>query len=229
MHRAVQHAMQSSLTLSVIPAGTGNDFVKTIGIPTDPVQALHEMMAGCERVVDILRVNDRWTVNAMGIGLDADVVEAVERHRTVKRMGRLAYAAVLPGVLFRHRRFSLHMLIDGEQVCADDVSLVVVSNGPAFGGGMRLAPQACVDDGLLDVCVVAGITKPRLLMLFPSVYRGRHVHLPYVRFFRGQSIQMSLPEGCKSAQLDGEWLPSVVNLAVSVQANALRLLTPSHR
>jgi YegS/Rv2252/BmrU family lipid kinase len=199
--------------LSFIPAGSGNDFARGHGIPLDPVKALSNLLdavrEGRSRRIDVIRSREGGTaLSSYGAGLDAAVAVAVNRSPLKRllgriRLGRLAYVCLLVRVLAAYRPADAVLHVDGERHLLKGIWLASVSNIPSYGGGMRINPDAVPDDGLLDVCVVQGITRMKLLTAFPRVYSGSHTSIAGVSFFRGRRIRLE-PASPLAVHADGE-------------------------
>jgi diacylglycerol kinase (ATP) len=227
VHRVAQVSIAQNRPLAVIPAGTGNDFVRNVGIPTSLDAALLTAMSQPIRRLDVLQVNDGWTVNACGFGLDADVVHHVEQSPKVKRLGRLAYGIIMPKTLYHYRPFAMELVVDGQSFAFHHVSLVVLSNGRSIGGGMQITPHAVMNDGRCDICIVSDLTKFSLLRLFPSVYRGQHIRHPAVTFFQGQEVRIHFRNTARRSEFDGEVGRTYEEITATVQPGGLRVITPA--
>jgi len=211
--------------LSVIPAGTGNDFIRMLGIPADPFDALDVLTEGRERAMDLGRVaDDRCFVNGMGIGIDAQVA------RDVLQMDRLtgavAYVSAAVKEVFRFKAFPV--VIDSGDWRIDLGCLSIgVSNGKYAGGGFKLAPEASVDDGQIDVSVIEDYSKLERLVRLPRVRAGKHLQWRKVHYRQLREATISSPEKL-IAHMDGEpyRLPSG-SFDVAVLPNALRVLVPA--
>jgi lipid kinase, YegS/Rv2252/BmrU family len=199
--------------LAFIPAGSGNDFARGHGIPLDPVKALSNLLdalrEGRSRRIDVIRSEGGGAaLSSYGAGLDAAVAVAVNRSPLKRllgriRLGRLAYVFLLVRVLAAYRPVDAVLEVDGKRHRLKKIWLVSVSNIPSYGGGMRINPDADPDDGRLDVCVVQGITRMRLLTAFPRVYSGSHGAIAGVSFYRGRRIRLE-PASSLAVHADGE-------------------------
>lgn len=185
---------------AVIPAGSGNDFARDHGIPKDPLEALTHLLETvhgrrCRRI-DVIRFDGgEAAVNSGGAGLDAAVAAAVNRSRIKRLLGRLClarlvYVFLMIRVLITWRPADVVLEVDGVRHTFRRVWLTAVTNIPSIGGGMRINPQASSGDGLLDVCVVHGISRLRLITAFPRVYAGAHASIRGVSFLRGTRIRI---------------------------------------
>jgi diacylglycerol kinase (ATP) len=209
--------------LAVLPAGTGDDFAKAIGPKKlDDAAAL---LANPEiRDIDVVRVaagsTTRYYVNIAGAGFDSEVNEtANSMTRTLGATGTYVVA-----VLKTLRRFApahYEIEVDGERITTDAM-LVVVGNSRSYGGGMRVFPDAKIDDGLLEICVVHALSTSAFLRAFPRVFRGTHVGHPKVTMLRGTRVTV---EANRRIQVyaDGERVGSLPAIFV-IRPAALRLV-----
>jgi diacylglycerol kinase (ATP) len=183
-------AADNGARLAVVPTGAGNDFARVLGYdPKQPLRSFDALRedAGRDRVVDLGRVNGRWYTCVTASGFDA---EANRWANTVQRLsGTTLYVAAVLRTIAVYKPHPFRLTVDGE---AHEIRawLVAVGNGPAYAGGMRIAPDAHLDDGLLDVTVVGAMTKPQLLWNFPKVFRGTHTSHKLVQTFRAARVEL---------------------------------------
>jgi YegS/Rv2252/BmrU family lipid kinase len=198
--------------LGLLPLGTGSDFVRSVGSPRRIEDAVACIASGRARPVDAGRVQYvdedgkdcvRYFANVASFGISGLVDEIVER--TTRRLG--GGAAFLIGALralLRYRSERVEIRVDGEPVFDGPLVLGTGANGRYFGGGMQVAPEARIDDGLLDVVVVPALPWPRLLAKLPMIYRGAHLHDAAVTHHRGRVIEALAEPGLVKLELDGE-------------------------
>ena len=211
--------------LCVIPAGNGNDFVRTVGIPLDPIHALDVLMRGTTRTIDVGKVaQDRCVVNGLGIGIDAQVA------RDVLKMERLhgvpAYLTAAVKEVFRFKAFPITLAAEDWDLELECLSLGI-ANGPFCGGGFKLAPLAKVDDGQIDVAVIGDFPRLERLIRLPQARAGKHLSLPQVHYRQVVEVTVSSSEKLV-AHVDGEpyRLPREP-FHVAVVPDALRVLVPA--
>jgi len=189
-----------SVSLGIISTGTGSDFVRSAGIPRNYVSACSCLTSPQRRLIDIGIVeyrkngqsSKRFFVNVAGIGFDAAAVEATEQLPKYFG-GTIPYLAGLLRTLVGYRNKSVELGI-GDRAEKARVLSVVVSNGNYFGGGMRIAPEASLDDSLLDVCVIGDVGKFDLLKSLPMVYKGTHGDHPKVRMEKAGKVTVESAE-----------------------------------
>jgi len=197
-------AADTSRRLAIVPTGAGNDFARNIGYdPKHPLDAFGVLEHGKDRVIDLGRVNGRWYTCVTASGFDA---EANRWANTVHRLsGTALYVAAVLRTLAVYKPHPFRLTVDGE---THDLHawLVAVGNGPAYGGGMNIAPNARLDDGLLDITVVGDMSRVQMLMNFPKVFKGTHIGHAKVRTFRGARVELeSLDESVPmDVYADGE-------------------------
>jgi diacylglycerol kinase (ATP) len=198
------HALVGTDTaLAVLPSGTGNDLAAALGIPIDPLEAVRHvtesLSSGQRRRIDLGRIDvgridvGRLTTGGtcfttvLCTGFDAAVSERANAMRwpAGPRRYDLAVLAELAALTPRPVR----VCVGGTEVQREAI-LVAVGNGPSYGGGLRICPDATLADGLLDVIVIAAASRRRLLRVFPSLRAGAHVHEPEVTVLRGTSVHI---------------------------------------
>ncbi len=204
VNEVVNGIAESGAVMGVIPAGSGNDFARTLGIPLDFEEALECVLQGETRSMDVGLINGRRFVNVASVGFDAQVV--LETYKIKKRIrGPLAYPLGVLKTLAGYRPFAMEIETD-ERTIRKQVLLAAVANGVYYGGGMKIAPEAVADDGLFDVLVVEDMPRLKILRLFPMIYSGRHLSRSEVEYFRTGKIKISCEEGHINS--DGEIIGS---------------------
>lgn len=220
-----------SVTLGLLPLGTGCDFARALGGPRGFDAALAASADAPPRTIDAghLRCHgldgepaERFFVNEASFGLSARVVEEVER--SGKGLG--GTAAFLLGTLrgaMRHRCAPIELYVDGRRVFTGPAMLGAAANGQWFGGGMRIAPGARLDDALLDVVWVREIGLGALVRKLPKLYAGRHLGDPVVGSLRGARVEARAEPNTVGVEADGEWIGSLP-AQIGIRPAALRML-----
>lgn len=217
IHEVIQHIVPRDIPLGVIPCGTGNDFARSIGIYRSTLTQQLNMIARSEpRSIDLGRVGSIWFAAILSSGFDALVNERANVMRWPK--GRMRYNIAMIEKIAALRTHSYRMRCD--EISLDvEATLVTVANGPSYGGGMNVCPDANLTDGLFDVMVLGKVSRIELLKVFPKVYTGRHVGHPAVSFYRCQKIEII---GSGSSFADGEPI-SALPLSAECVPNALKV------
>ncbi|MDQ6649533.1 MAG: YegS/Rv2252/BmrU family lipid kinase [Actinomycetota bacterium] len=221
VHLALQAVAGTTTPLGVVPAGTGNDFATALGLsPRRPSDAVAAVVAGRTRSVDAVRVGDLWWDCVMGAGFDSAVNERANGMRWPRGPMRYNLAILAELGVFRPAPFTL--ALDGVR-SETEAMLVAVANAPAYGGGLRVAPEALLDDGLLDVVVVGPMSKATFLRLLPQVRSGGHIGHPSVTVHRARVVELA-GEG-QTAYADGELL-SPLPVRAECVPGALQVFAP---
>jgi diacylglycerol kinase (ATP) len=215
---ALQVVAGTDVPLGIVPAGTGNDIARALGLALDdPVAAVDLASRGVTRPIDLGRANGRWFAGVLGSGFDSMVNERA--NRMTWPSGRSRYNLAILAELRTFRPVPYTLELDGES-WQTEAMLVAVGNGSSYGGGMRVCPDARLDDGLLDITVLGPISKPEFLRVFPTVYKGTHVHHPAVTVRRARQVVLTSPG--VTAYADGERV-SVLPVHVEAMPDALRV------
>jgi len=212
--------------LGLLPTGSGNDTRRTLGVPTDLTNAAMTLATGERRRFDVGVCNGLYFNNSFAAGLDARVTaKAVEYKTTTKRSGLWLYLTALMHVLF-HELYPHHVQVswDGAPTVDVDMLALVVTNGPTYGGGFFITPDADPADGLFDVCVIAPLSLPGALMRLPFVIIGRHTKMKPVSMSRHSSVVIE-SDDLLPAQLDGEVLLGR-RYEISILPGAVECLVP---
>src|SRR6478672_7269226 len=178
VHLGANLCAGTGVPLGIIAAGTGNDIARELGLPVrDAAKAVERILDGGTRLVDAARHTmasgeHRWFLGVLAAGFDAVVNERANQWRWPKGPMRYNLAIMRELPVFRAIPYVLEL--DGTRM-ETEAMLVAVGNGPAYGGGMRVAPDASFDDGLLDVLVLHRISTAEFLRVFPTVFKGTHV------------------------------------------------------
>jgi YegS/Rv2252/BmrU family lipid kinase len=220
-------------TLGLLPLGSGWDLARSLDLPRDFDSSLEVIARGERRSIDAGRVEyrdtagrprSRFFVNEASTGLSGKTVEIVGR--MAKRVGpRLGFIAGAVGAILSHRPIEAAVEIDGERVYEGPISMAVAANGCYFGAGMRVAPGARLDDGVLEIVLVRGLPVSRLLANLPLFYLGRHGRHPAVSFHSARSLQILPKKGSAPIDLDGESVGGLP-LRVEVLPRALDVFAP---
>lgn len=221
VHIAVQALANTGTNLGIIPAGTGNDVARYLGIPRSNPQLAADVVVGSHvRTIDLARSGSSYFVTVLASGFDSKVNERANTMGWPKGQLRYNLATLAELRVFEPLPYTIEM--DGATRRLDAM-LVAVGNGPSFGGGLRIAHGAEIDDGWLDVVIIKPMSKLELVKTFPKLYSGKHVTHPQYEHHRVRSVTVAAPGIV--AYADGERLGSLP-LTVDIAPNALRVLAP---
>lgn len=192
----VKATLGADVELGFFPAGGGNDVALALGLPEDAVAAAHSFLQSPPRPVDILRArfsDGRSSVYVGGGGLGLDAEAAQYANGRFRRLpGAARYVAGALWALVGFEPLHVEVEIDGELIVAGDDPLLLAAavNTPTYGAGVKIAPAAEVDDGLLDLVLVRQLSWTRLLEIIPVVLRTGDVREPEVRRFRARRVRL---------------------------------------
>jgi len=238
VHRHLGQLVKLGLPVLVVPAGSGNDFARSLGLGSvrDSLAAWKKFCsgAGAARAIDLGTISDVHTTQkhsfccVAGVGLDSEVARKANKLPRWLR-GHGGYALSLAPTIFSFAPFPLKVLGAGENGdwvvrSNQPTMLAAFANGPLYGGGMKIAPRAKMDDGLLDVCIVGRVDPFKLFCLFPTVYSGRHLKIREVQYFQSAGVRVET-EHPLDVYADGEHVCRTP-VDISVQSAALKVIAP---
>ena len=188
------------MALYFVPAGTGNDFVRMLNLPKDPIEALRRQLDGRPHPIDVGRVNEHYFLNVSGCGFDVEVLRQAVRF---KRVGKeiLPYLLGILAALRHFRPLDIELTMNGKTE-KRQVTIVSIGNGRYIGGGMMAVPHAVIDDGLFDVVLVDKVSRLAILRLLSKFISGRHVELPMAHESRCTALTIRCPG--MTVNMDGE-------------------------
>ncbi|MBQ3483216.1 MAG: diacylglycerol kinase family lipid kinase [Clostridia bacterium] len=226
LHGVIGH---TNASMTCYPCGSGNDFVKYYG-GADSFLDLDALIAGAETEIDVMRIDDRYSMNVTNFGFDTAVVKTMERVRHKKLLGgNNAYTTGIVTALLRSMRTACTVEVDGEAINDGECLLCTVSNGRYVGGSFCCAPRSVNDDGLLEVCLVRPLSRLTFFQLIGRYKKGTLLDNPkyrkYITYRRGKSIHVHAPEGF-SFCLDGELIEKN-DFTIEVCPKALRFAVPA--
>jgi len=231
INEVINGLAETQVALGVLPAGTSNVWAKGLGLPTRSpfhllplVDSIKALVPGKTRRIDLGRANGRYFLQWTGLGLDAAVTYAMEpRTRRQRRLGALGYIVAGVHTARTMAGTRTRVWVDGQIIYRRSI-LIVVSNSQLYGGGVRIATDARLDDGLLDIDTFSGTGFASSLRTVLGVVTGLHVRDPRHSFFQGRSIQVESDKPM-AIHVDGEpfsWTP----LRCEVIPRALTVIIP---
>ncbi len=226
-------AFGAEVLLGVIPVGGGNDFAAALGLPTDPVKSAEATLRGTPRYVDLVRVRTaegrtRLYIGGGGVGLDAEAARyASGAYRSLP--GRLRYIAAALRALVGFQPLEVHVDFLGSDLCPFEAKalLVAVLNSPTYGGGLRLAPDATLEDGKLHIVLIENIGLLAILRLLPRLTGSGELRTPRIKRWQEPKVRLTTRQP-SLFHGDGEILGSTP-VEIEVVARAVQVLAPAQR
>ncbi len=223
VHEVAAACAGTRRVMGVLPAGSGNDYVKALGIGTNLRRALEVLVAGRVRGVDAAEVNGIPFNNGLGIGFDAEVAAGVaEAPAYLGGTGRYLWS--VGRLLKDFRCHQVRLVLDGDAVESRTI-LVAVALGTTYGSIFRLTPEAVLDDGLFDVIWSEEVNRTEVLRLIPAALRGTLAKRRKVHTARAREVVLDLAEEVP-AHVDGEMLAPTRHFRARVLPGALRVVVP---
>ena len=215
----LQFVAQKDITLGVIPAGTGNDFARAVGVNGKSTKQIFDLVTTQRPIkLDLGKITSssgvRWYVQVLSTGFDAVVNSLANKISWPRGKSKYTIATIL--IISRFKPISYEIEIDGKKM-DQKAMLLSIGNGESYGGGMRICPGASNTDGLLDVLLVRPVSRIVLLTIFPKVFKGNHIPHPKIDTYKAKVIKISADTACYA---DGERVSDLPIMVINV-ANAL--------
>lgn len=209
--------------VGVVPGGRGNDFARVLGIPSEPAAACAVIASGRTAALDVGEVDGRAFVGIASCGFDSDANRIANESTIVK--GNLVYAYAALRALAEWRPARFEVTLDGRETLAFTGYSVVAANSKAYGGGMYVAPDAELDDGLLDLVLTGRVSKRRFLLNLPKVFKGTHVAEPAVAVRRAAEVRIAADRPF-TVFADGDPIAELP-ATIRIRPAALQVLVPA--
>lgn len=222
-HEIVNGLAYSKTALAIVPAGSGNDFARTLKLPAALTSLTDVIIAENYQTIDLGLVNGHYFLNMAGVGFDAEVAQRVHQRSLT---GTSAYVSAIIETIFKYKPLEVEISIDGVS-SREKITLIAVGNGRYVGGGVYMLPKANIADGLLDVCLISETTKGDMLRTLPATYFGKHLSHPKCRYVQLKEITIRPldQEHPAYAQLDGEGYTQFP-LRFGIAPQALKIVVP---
>lgn len=193
--------IDENIKIGILPLGTGNDFVKSICDTTDIDGMIESVIQNRTKRIDIGLVNDFKFINVCSFGIDGPIIKDTEKYKKVLP-GQFAYlfSTLKAGLTFNPKK--VHVDVDG-QTYDGNMILIAIANGKYFGGGMNICPDAILDDGVFDICLVKDVSKLKFMREISKVYSGRLGEVEEVKYIKGSEINIKVVNGSYLINVDG--------------------------
>ncbi len=223
LHETAMSVVHTDRILGLLPCGTGNDYARPLGIPTNAEAAIEILINGENRVVDAGEANDTVFFNIAGYGFDVDVLDYTEQFKPKCRKGETAYRlGCLKAVLGLKLRRSTLTFPDG--TIERNVLMAAAGVGTHFGGGMNVLPESDMSDGLLDVCIAHDVNRITVLGLLPKFIKGKHVGLKCITYRKATEVSV-VCDPVSRIEVDGERMDGTP-VTFRVLPGALKIRAP---
>ena len=229
INEIIQELAGSETALGVLPGGTVNVWAREVGIPLEITAARAVLVNGQTRRIDLGRINDRYFMLMVGIGMDGEVIHAVEK-RPAKRFGVLGYLLVGAWLGLGYPAYRVSLEIDGRVIKATALQLVI-GNTQLYAGAIKYTWRAKCDDGLLDICIIRKQSVPGRIIIALDFLLQRKQHHQRMQYETGRSIKIHTRKPV-AIQIDGDPLGHTENdqapTPIAVETGVLKVIVPPH-
>ncbi|GIM28349.1 diacylglycerol kinase [Clostridium polyendosporum] len=223
LNEVLNGIVNSSSSLAVIPSGTGNDFFRNIDASSDE-SLLYRTIKGKEKYIDIGKVNGRYFLSVASAGIDAEVVFNSDRFKKLPLFnGMSTYVAGVFYTLFKYKSFKCKISTDKGDYHKETL-LLAVANGKYYGGGMKIAPLAELNDGYLDIYHIDKANPFRIIFLFPKLIKGTHESIKEVTYSKSKKVKINSQESFL-LNIDGE-IFRTTEAAFDIISDGIKLVFP---
>lgn len=222
-----------SIPIGVVPAGSGNDFVRTFypKIHTDPTELINSLLNATSTQIDKCSINNADFCNISSIGFDALVTQMARGLKKIPFIpGNVAYLLAIFTALISFKRDKMEIALD-DDVISKKIFLIAFGKGKYYGGGMKVLPNAEVSSNSMDVCIVHSISKLMVLFLFPKLIKGTHIDKSLSKYILYKKVKKIEIRSRKDILLnrDGELYDFGSKLNVGISSNKINLIIPENK
>ncbi|GAI70292.1 unnamed protein product, partial [marine sediment metagenome] len=217
-------------SLGIIPLGWANDFIKSVNIPFDITQACQILARGKIKEIDVGMINEKiYFANICGVGFDAEVAQLANqmksKHPNLRILSAFIYVfATVKKLLSPFSYHNVKIKFDGQEINSK-ILFIAISNGKIYGGRFKITPEAILDDGLLEICLVEEMGRFKYLSIIPKVFKGTHASIKGVNFYRAKEVVIQSSEPVL-AQVSGEVIEGQKNYIITLLPKSLKLIVP---
>jgi len=217
-------------SLGIIPLGWANDFIKSTNIPPDIIEACKILIKGQTKKIDIGVINNQiYFANICGIGFDAEVAQLANqmknKHPNLRILSAFVYVfAAIKKLLSPFGYHDVKIKFDGQEIHSK-ILFIAISNGKFYGGRFKITPEAILDDGLLEICLVEEMGRFKYLSIIPKVFKGTHESIKGVHFYKAKEVVIQSLEPVL-AQVSGEVIEGQKEFNITLLPKSLKLIVP---
>lgn len=232
LHEVVNGMAQAPhIYLSILPIGTGNDFIKSFeGLTKQDFLDLSAYQDAIEMDCDLLKVNGEYALNSVSIGFDVHVADAANKtKKIIPKGGIFHYTLGMLTSLCKPLGETYALQIDQEHFEPEFYTFLVFANGRFYGGGYQPCPAALLNDGEMDICLVKKVSRTQIVSLAKLYEKGEHIHYPdLVISKKGKIVHVDTENKEVKMNLDGE-VRSFKNPTIEIEPHAIHLLLPNKK
>lgn len=218
-----------NISVGCVPCGTGNDFVKNFS-SSDDFLDIEKQLNAEKTDIDLIEVGGKYSANICNMGFDADVADGMSKFKRLPGFsGSMAYSLSVVTSMVKKLGFRAKITCDDDRVFERDITMMVAANGICYGGGYYGAPQAKIDDGLMDVCIVKKLSRFKIAGLIGDYKKGNHVDNPkfqdIIEYFRCKKIALE-SSAPFTLSADGE-ISKCTKATINIVSGGLKFLNPT--
>lgn len=217
-------------SLGIIPLGWANDFIKSTDIPSDIIEACKILIRGKIKEIDVGIINEKiYFANICGVGFDAEVAllanQMKSKHPNLRILSAFVYVfATIKKLLSPFSYHNVKIKFNGQEIHSK-ILFIAFSNGKFYGGRFKITPEAILDDGLLEICLVEEMGRFKYLSIIPKVFKGTHASIKGVNFYRAKEVVIQSSEPIL-AQVSGEVIEGQKEFSITLLPKSLKLIVP---
>ena len=205
----------------IIPSGSGNDFIAAAGIPQNPIEAVDLILSGEAKPTDYMVCGGVRGLNIIGTGIDVDILKRCKKSKILR--GKLQYVISLVISLIKFRFYKFY-ICKGEEKTEKEALIACVGNGHRLGGGIRMCPEAKIDDGELDFVIAGKLKKSKIPHAFVKLMQGKILEQDFTSFERCEHVRLEFDKPV-TIQVDGE-LYDVLDFDLSIVKSGIKIYRP---
>lgn len=213
--------VNSNTTLAIIPMGSGNGFARSLEIPLEVESACELISSGVVQAIDVGKINDRFFFLIAGVGFDAVVGEAFDEHN---HRGPLPYFYLSAKEFFSYKPENFQIICNGKSFAISPFQFTI-ANGKQYGNNAYIAPDALMNDGLLNICIIHRLPLYRIFTQLPKMFLARLDNVPDTEFLTTSHLKI-IRDSDGTINVDGEPIKEKAVLEISVLAKSLKMITP---